>query len=62
VKRCWDIPGWDTADCCNSCHEDEEQFGINMCSAEFDGEEYDVCCSALRFAQAPPSPRMEAGT
>jgi hypothetical protein len=33
--------------CCTSCHEDDEEFGMEMCYIEAGGEEYYVCCAVV---------------
>lgn len=44
---CSAVPG---AECCNSCHEDDEEFNIPLSGdlETFDGTEFDVqmCCKA----------------
>lgn len=48
VKWCGTVPGWDTAGCCTSCHEDwEAGYGEPM-EHEYMGVVYHVCC-AVRF-------------
>lgn len=46
MKTCYDLykEKGVSYDCCNSCHEDWEDFGIQMNFIEVDGVEYHVCC------------------
>lgn len=44
-KGCRVVSGFDTVNCCTSCHEDVE-YGYCMCWVEIDGKDYEVCCRA----------------
>lgn len=32
--------------CCDSCHDDDLEYGIEMNTEEINGEEYYLCCRA----------------
>lgn len=42
--HCHLVEGWDTNNCCSSCHDDAYEFGIEPCSFEENGKTYFVCC------------------
>lgn len=48
-----EVLGVTVAECCNSCHEDEERCGVTMCSpsAPGSGLEAEVCCKALMLME-----------
>lgn len=33
-----------TCDCCDSCHEDSDEYDYDLCEIEVDGTTYQVCC------------------
>ncbi len=35
--------------CCESCHEDEEEYGYAMCSHQGRRREYEVCCKVATW-------------
>jgi hypothetical protein len=42
--------------CCNSCHDDEDEWGYDMCRATIDDEIVEMCCTlaiAVRLKQEP---------
>lgn len=60
IKRwifCSDINLRNLRECCNSCHEDDEMFGYQMCNAQPDvnshghksGIEAVVCCAIVKL-------------
>jgi hypothetical protein len=49
-KRCSDIKGLKSEDCCDSCHEGEEDWGDYMTEyRDKSGVEWEVCCKAKEF-------------
>ena len=46
---CHQIKGFNTQYCCESCHEDWEDYAIEMCSLDIDGLEMHVCCKVKSF-------------
>jgi hypothetical protein len=58
----YDMEEW--PGCCVSCHEDNEEYGYGLCSAEIDGMEVECCCKVSTWigetqkaANAPGEPR-----
>lgn len=45
MKYCSDLPL--KFSCCNSCHDDHNEFGMDLLDAEYNNEEYYVCCGAI---------------
>ena len=41
---CHLVKGWDTTNCCPSCHDDADEYGIEPCNIEIDDKVYYVCC------------------
>lgn len=38
--------------CCLSCHEDEEEYGYDLCCVEADGQDHIICCAlAVAFRE-----------
>ena len=35
--------------CCVSCHEDNEEYGYDLCSAELGGMEVECCCKVSEW-------------
>lgn len=35
--------------CCVSCHEDSEEYGYELCSAELGGMEVECCCKVSKW-------------
>ena len=33
--------------CCQSCHEDADEWGYDLCYFRFNGIEYEVCCQVM---------------
>lgn len=50
VKELLSLP--DVA-CCDSCHEDAEEYGFDLCEIEVGGDSYWVCCYVQVAAFAP---------
>lgn len=48
-KNCEEVPGWDTKNCCTSCHDDWAIYGFDPISLEINGEEYHVCCECSNW-------------
>lgn len=47
------------AQCCESCHEDSDEWGYDLCSVEHDGKKYEVCCGVMVAYQDWRSSREE---
>lgn len=54
VLACHDLPGWNTGNCCISCHEDwEGEYGMDMMEVyEGDQLRWHLCCAAWLFWDA----------
>ncbi len=37
--------------CCTSCHDDDDDFGIELSTVEIDCGYFEVCCSVKQFIQ-----------
>lgn len=46
MAECDRLPGWNTNQCCCSCHEDEDMGYDCLCEVEWNGKTYLVCCRA----------------
>ena len=44
--QCSQVPGWDTDNCCESCHEDWDRYGIEGFYVIVVGELLHMCCRA----------------
>jgi hypothetical protein len=44
--QCSHVPAWDTENCCESCHEDWDRYGIEGLYVIVEGEVLHVCCRA----------------
>jgi len=42
-----------TCECCDSCHEDNEGWGYDLCEVAVSGKTYAVCCYVHKTAFAP---------
>ena len=52
--HCHELPFWDTANCCPSCHDDAYEYGIEPCEIEVNGETKFVCCKcAIAMPDSP---------
>lgn len=49
MSDCAKVPGWNVANCCDSCHEDLEEWATEMCHVTIGDEELHVCCYAHTF-------------
>jgi len=45
ILRCNDVPNWNILDCCDSCHYDATNFGIEACTLYVFGKPVPVCCT-----------------
>jgi len=45
--QCRQVPGWDTDNCCESCHEDWGGCGIEDVYVLVKGEVLHVCCRVV---------------
>jgi hypothetical protein len=39
--------------CCNSCHEDADEYGYEMCHIYIGSDWYEVCCSVSVAVKDP---------
>lgn len=47
VKTCYDLKKLGAKyNCCDSCHEEDEEYGYEMSYREVNGVDYHVCCKA----------------
>ena len=47
ILECNEVPGWNTKECCPSCHEDAAEAGIEACAIEIDNNDLQVCCKVV---------------
>jgi len=48
---CKYVNGFDTKECCESCHDDYETYGYDLCFIEIKSKEYSVCCKCAIFIE-----------
>jgi len=44
MSDCAKVPGWNISDCCESCHEDHDEYGYDLCAITVNGQKLQVCC------------------
>lgn len=47
--HCHLIEGWDTKDCCPTCHDDAYEYGYEPCEIEYKGETIFICCNCWQW-------------
>ena len=53
-RTCADVLGWDTSNCCDSCHSDYDEWDYEMCSYEQGNVYYHICCRCWEWLQSHP--------
>jgi len=53
ARTCSDFP--DAPSCCDSCHEDADEYGYDLCEVEIGPDEYAVvCCKVSNYLRNLP--------
>ncbi len=51
MNSCGQLPGWDMGGCCDSCHEDYEDYDYDLIKFVLDGRQFLICCKASHWAR-----------
>jgi len=47
--HCHEIQGWDTNQCCSTCHDDAYEYGIEPCEIKLGERTLFVCCKCWKW-------------